>query len=136
MSQNLDLVRSIYTDWERGNFSRTDWADPEIEFVVADGPDPGRWTGRAAMKDAVRDLLTAWEVFRLVAEECREVDGERVLLLSRASGRGKRSGLDAADLRVAGAHVFHIACGKVTRLVYFIDRDRALADLGLTPEAS
>ena len=44
MSQNLDLVCSIYTAWERGNYSSGEWQHAEIEFVIADGPTPGAWT--------------------------------------------------------------------------------------------
>ena len=130
MSANLDLVRSIYANWERGDYSRVDWAHREIEFVRVDGPAPGSWTGLAEMASAWRDVLGAWDEHRSEAEDYRELYGGRVLVLSRNSARGKTSEVDIAT---DAAIVFHVRDDRVTRLVLYWDRDRALADLGLTP---
>ena len=128
MSANLDLVRSIYADWEHGDFSTADWAHPDIEYVVADGPEPGTWSGVGEMAAAFRDLLGAWEDFRVRADEYREVDDERVLVLQHNTARGKTSGL---SMRAEAGIIFHLRDGKVTRCVSYMDRDHALADLGL-----
>jgi ketosteroid isomerase-like protein len=135
-SPNLDLVRSIYADWERGDFfSSAEWVDPEIEFVSADGPEPSRWAGLAGMEEGTRDVLDAWEEYRVEVDEYRELDNERVLVLYRRSGRGRVSGLNLAQMQTKGAHLLHVHGGKVTKFVRYWDRDRALADLGLAPDA-
>jgi ketosteroid isomerase-like protein len=139
-SANLDLVRSIVAPWERGDFSSLDWADPEIEYVIADGPSPGTWTGLAGMAESTRDWLSNWEDYRIVSDEQRELDTERVLVLfHRSSGRGKKSGLEVSQFsgtgRWQGAYIFHVRDGNVTRLVAYFDHKRALTDLGLAPEA-
>ena len=91
-------MRSIYAEWGRGDYSSTYWADPEIEYVHADGPAPGSWKGLAEMAEGWRGFLSVWEDVRADAEEYRELDSERVLVL-------------------------------------YFDRERALAELGLAPEA-
>ncbi len=131
MSENLDLVRSIYAAWERRDYSWTEWADPAIEFVVADGPSPGLWTGLAGMWEGWREILSPWEDWRAEKIECLELDGERVLALIDFSGRGKSSGLDVSQMSGKGANVFQIRGSKVVKLSAYWDRDRALADLSL-----
>jgi ketosteroid isomerase-like protein len=136
VTPNLDLVRSIYADWERGDYSFTEWAHAAIEFVYADGPEPGSWAGLAEMSDAARDRLTAWAELRVEVDEYRELDDERVLVFVRRSGRGKTSGLELGHFETRGATLFHIRDGKVTRIVNYYYRDRALADLGRAPDAA
>jgi ketosteroid isomerase-like protein len=133
MSENLDLVRSIYAAWERGDFfsGPSEWVHPEIEFVVPDGPEPGSWTGLGGLLDGARAILNAWENWRPKADEYRELDDGRVLVLVHASGRGKTSGLELGQVAGNGANLFLVHDGKVTRLVVYWDRDRAFADLGL-----
>ena len=131
MSENLDLVRSIYADWQLGDFSSTEWAHPKLEYILADGPSPGRWTGLAGLAQGSREILSAWAEFRMAADDYRELDDERVLVLDHNIGRGKASGLEVGEMRSLGASLFHIDDGRVTTLVQYFDRDRALADLGL-----
>jgi ketosteroid isomerase-like protein len=136
MSANLDLVRSLYAAWERGDFSAKGWAAPEIEWIVADGPTADRRMGIAEMEEHFRAMLGAWESFRMQADEYRELDGERVLVLTEVSGRGKTSGLDLTRTPAQGAHLLHIRGGQVTLSAFYWDRDRALADLGLAAKDS
>jgi len=131
MSENLDLVRSIYADWERGDFASVEWADPDIVYVRPDGPDPGSWTGLVEMAEGIRARLSAWEDFRTGAVEYRELDDGRVLVFIHQSGRGKASGLKLGQMGSKGAVLFHVSGGKVTRLISYMGRENALADLGL-----
>ncbi|MGA2321800.1 MAG: nuclear transport factor 2 family protein [Solirubrobacteraceae bacterium] len=133
-SANLDLVRSIYAAWERGDFSSVEWAHPEIEYVIADGPSPGSWAGLAGMAESWRDYRSAWEEQRIEAEEYRELADERVLVLTRGSARGKTSGLEVGEMGRKGAALFHVRDRQMTRLVIYNDRERALADLDVAPE--
>jgi ketosteroid isomerase-like protein len=136
-SPNLELVRSIYAGWERGEFTSAEWADPEIEVVFTDGPTAGTWSGIAGFTEAWRDFLSTWERgLSIVVDEYRQVDDERVLVLGRLRGRGKMSGLELREMRTELAALYHVREGKVTRQVFYWDRERALADAGLAPEAN
>jgi ketosteroid isomerase-like protein len=128
MSANLDLVRSIYADWERGDFTRDDWADPEIELVRPESLDGDALKGRDSSSAGWREWLDAWEDFRAEAREYRALDGERVLVFGRMRGVGRLSGTSTDTDTV---NLFHVRNGKVVRLVLYSNRDRALADLGL-----
>jgi hypothetical protein len=131
MSENLDLVRSIYADWERGDSSSSEWADPQIEVVFADGPNPGSWSGLGGLAAGWRDVLGAWDHFHPEVEQYRELDDGRLLVLVRWHGRGKKSGVQIGETGAKGAQLFDLVAGRVRRLVTYLDRNRALADLGL-----
>ena len=112
-SANLDLVRSICAAWE-----------------------PTARKGLVGMTEGWREFRSAWEEYRFEAQDYRELDGERVLVLGRFTGRGKASGLEFGQMRSKAARLFHVRGGKVTRLVIYLDRERALVELGLAPETN
>jgi ketosteroid isomerase-like protein len=129
----LELVRSIYADWELGDWSSATWAHPDIAYVMVDEPGSHVYVGLAEMARAWRSFLSAWEAYRVQPVDFRSLDRERVLVIVRAHGRGKASGLELDDSTThRGANLFHIRDGRVTRLDAYFDAAHALADLGLT----
>jgi ketosteroid isomerase-like protein len=125
---NADLVRPIYEQWGRGNWTPGfDVYDPEMEWgwsnefpglagVHQDSRDPN---------PRLRTWLSGWEHWRAEAEEYIEI-GDYVVVLAVYHGRGKGSGVEIHQL---GAHVFKLRDGKVVRLEIFASRDKAIASV-------
>jgi ketosteroid isomerase-like protein len=125
---NCELARAIVEDWQRGDYTAMDWADPDIVFSIVDGPAPGTWRGRDEMARAWAGFLGSWQDFQGGSlEDLREVDAERVLVLHGFYGRGRASGLEIEQSEAAT--IFRVRDGRVTELRVYFDRDRAEEDL-------
>ena len=85
------------------------------------------------MSGAWREALAAFDGLDVKVERIGvPLDSERVLVLMHNTGRGKASGFDLGQLNNRGANLFHIHDGKVTRLVLYFERERALEAVGLS----
>jgi hypothetical protein len=134
-SPNVELVRSIHAAWERSDFDSAEWAAQEIEFVWADGPNPGSWSGLEGMAEANRDWLNAWEQLNMQVDDYREVGYDRVLVLHQFSAHGKRSRLELGQM-LRGDLVIAEASGDSNHRAFhlmrrYADRPIDLADATL-----
>jgi ketosteroid isomerase-like protein len=112
--ENVEVVRAIFEHWGRGDFDSGDAFDAEIEFYRYGGEVVVTRQARGidAMTAAVVELLREWRDMRFEAESFAELDSDRVLVLARLRGVGKRSG---APLDHLEASVFTLREGKVVR---------------------
>ena len=104
MSQeNVEFVRSIYSAWERGDFSAAEWAAPRDRVRDRRGPHREPGLGVAGMAEAWREVLECLGGPAPEADEYRALDDARVLVLFRFSGRGKTSGLELGQMQSGGS---------------------------------
>jgi ketosteroid isomerase-like protein len=128
---DVELMRQVCADWAGGNW-RTAYAfDPEVVFARFGRPDfsehLGEWRGIDAMSKAHLQWLDSWADVRYEAE--RFVDlGDRVLVLARQTGTGRRSGV---PLDLEYGDIFTIRAGNILRWELYMDRADALAAAGL-----
>jgi ketosteroid isomerase-like protein len=125
-SGNVELIRPIYEEWSQGNWRPDfDVYHPQMEWGWSDD-FPGLAGVQEDRRDPnprLRDWLSGWEYWRVVAEEYLEF-GNQVVVLATYRGRGRGSGVEITQ---EGAHIFELRDGKVVRLEIFADREKAIA---------
>ena len=132
--ENVEVVRGIYTEWEKGNFQAAlPVFDREITFEVwmPDSTEMDVRHGLTQLEGFMRDWLSQWEGYRISGDEFRAIGTDRVFVEGRQAGTGRRSGIEVDS---PGFAVWTFRAGKVVRLFihYGPDRDSALKAAGLS----
>ena len=127
MESPLDMLRSLYEEWSRGDYSREvfdsetvsrsfGWVDMDADIRGAD-----------RIREVMRDWMGAWEDPVVIETDEFVESGDRILVLIRWRGRGKGSGV---EMESEGAHLWTFRDGRAARYDVYRDRDEARAALG------
>jgi ketosteroid isomerase-like protein len=126
----LEKLQILYAEWARGDYSRADIFDREMEMETIGMGEPIRAGSYEEFVAAMREWLSAWERPLTIEAEEYIPSGDRILVLIHWTGRGKGSG---AQIEGAGAHLWTFRDGLVVRYEVYRDRDQARAALDRGP---
>ena len=132
MSQeNVEIVCRLFDQWATGDLS-ADCFDPEIEYLRTGARTPdmeGRWVGLDQVSTAMRHYLRAFSDLRIEAERIIDLSGDRVLVLSRHTARGKQSGV---PIEHEIGDLLTLRDGKIVRYDSYWERAEALEAAGVS----
>jgi ketosteroid isomerase-like protein len=118
----LEKLQVLYEEWGRGDYSRGDIFDREMEGETIGMGDPIHFRSYEEFVDAMRGWLSAWERPMTIEAEEFIPSGDRILVLVNWAGRGKGSG---AQIEGRGAHLWTFRDGLVVHYDTYRDRDQA-----------
>ena len=126
MPDPLEKLETLYGEWARGDYSRTDLFAPDMKLESSGMGDPIEADSYEGFVEVMRDWLGAWE--RPITIEAEEFipAGDRTLVFVRWLGRGKGSG---AQIQAEGAHLWTFRDGLVVHYGVYRNRDEARAAL-------
>ena len=137
--EKVEFVRKsmdAFNAFMRGDLSReavADLAIPQFQFHWHDEqtmPDlPQHLYGPEAFIGFWEQMRSAWDALTLVPVELIEAPGNRILTLTRQSGRGRESG---APIAVHAFHLWRITDQGVREIVLFRHRADAFKAAGLS----
>ena len=129
--ENIEIVRELFERWATGDLT-ADCFDPDIEYLRTGTGNPimeGRWLGRDEVSTAMRDYIRAFSDLRIEAERIVGLSGDRVLVLSRHTARGKESGV---PIEHEMGDLFTMRDGKIVRYASYWIRAEALEAAGVS----
>jgi|SRR5438874_9517924 len=130
MSENLDLVRSIYAAlndaYRTGEYAAQDvaaFAHPHVVLRTSGMfPESGEYYGHDALRQFALNQAQAFESMAVKPLEYIDV-GARIVVPVHFGGKARHTGIDATFEVV---HVWTFRDGKVSELAMFRSRDEAL----------
>jgi|ERR1700730_14195945 len=127
---NVETVKQAIDAFNRrdlGNWSEIARADYTLFSPMFD-VEGNSYRGREGVETYFGEIRDAWEEYRLVAEEFRDL-GDRVLVLGRLEGRGRGSGV---QVEMPWGAIYGFRGGKVSRSHPYLDHGEALRASGLS----
>ena len=133
MSQaNVEMVRDAAAAFNRGDLDTwvESWAD-DIDYRAIEGAldDRGAMHGKEAVRAYVQDWLATFDGFSSEPIELIDAGEDRVIAVTRISGRAKLSGVET-DLTYAA--LYTIRDGKIARGREYWTKEQALEAAGLS----
>ena len=139
--ENADLIESLQAgpDVDLVELFRDDRAYANIDAalgpIVHDDVESGfvgrhesRNRGRQGFRQTWVEWLEPWESYRSEVERV-VARGDDVLVLVKDYGR--KPGM-TAEVRLLGAAVWTVRAGRITRALFYTDREDAVRDVGLS----
>jgi ketosteroid isomerase-like protein len=124
-SPNVDLVRTIYERWERGESTRG-LVDEDLEYV---NPPYAVESGVRRGRGALARIREVYPEFHVVAERFIEA-GNEVIVASSITG----TSVSGVEVRARQAYVWTIRDDRAIRFRWFNELDEALAAVGLSAD--
>jgi ketosteroid isomerase-like protein len=118
---NVELVRDLKEQWNRGERSDTPAFHPDVEFLPLRAATEGSYRGIAGIEKFVADTEQTFNKFELRTEVLDL--GERVLAWGTIHVRARQSGIET-DIPTGG--LFDFRDGKIVRWEDFGSKEKAL----------
>lgn len=132
MSQaNVELAKRVIDAFNRRDVERFfALATSDFEWfpAMAGGVVGAGYRGREGIESYLVDIGEAWDEYRVLDEEFRDLE-DRVVMLGRIEGLGRGSG---AWIESPTGTIFEFRGDKVACVRTFLDHDEALRAVGLT----
>ncbi len=128
MSQeNVEIVRRVLAAFATRDMDLSLYR-PDVELINAPGSPFNNAAGPQGLRDWVREVSEAFEEWEFRPSEVRDAPEDKILVLNRAWGRGRNTGMEVEmDLHL----VYTVADGKIARVEGYYTLEEALEAAGL-----